>query len=312
LKALRVVKPGVSTTVQDQGRAGLMRYGLPPSGAMDQLSYRIGNLLVGNQETSASLEIQVYGLRVEAMTTVTVAITGADLCPVLNGDPVGLWSGIEMQQGDVLDFKRRRTGLWAYLAIRGGFDFPELLGARSTFLRGKIGEEIREGDILAIQDDRSTEKPRNASLPESFVPDFHDDDPIRVILGPQEDCYTAEGIRTFLESEYKITPLSDRLAFRLEGSPIEVAKGPGIISEAIPRGSIQVPGNGQPIVLLRDAQVSGGYGKIASLITVDMDRLARRVPGTSVRFKEVSREEAVDLLSKNETQIKRIKEFLET
>ena len=149
-------------------------------------------------------------------------------------------------------------------------------------------------------------------LPERHIPDFNDDDPIRVIIGPQEDCYTAEGLRTFLGSAYKITPLSDRLAFRLEGPPIEVSKGPGIISEAIPRGSIQVPGNGQPIVLLRDAQVSGGYGKIASLITVDMDRLARRVPGKSVRFKEVSRDEAVDLLSRNESEVERIKEFLES
>lgn len=277
---------------------------------MDQYSYQLGNLLLGNPQNAASLETGVYGLHIEALAPVTVAITGADLCPYLNDEPAAQWSALTMKGGDVLRFKRRKEGLWAYLAVRGGFDFPEVLGSKSTFTRGKIGMPLRAGEICNIGEFDSARTIRKSTLPKEYLPDFRDQASIRVLLGPQEDFFTPRGIDTFLRSTYKITPQSDRMAFTLEGPAIEIAKGPGIISEPIPRGAIQVPGNGQPIILLRDAQVTGGYAKIATVSSADMDRLAQHIPGSGVHFQHISREMSIELMMQEKRRMEQIKEVL--
>jgi len=310
LKAFRIIHPGIHTTVQDLGRSGLMKYGIPPSGAMDQYSYRVGNLLLGNPENSASLEITLHGLKIEALIPVTISITGADLGPYLNGDPAPQWTPLIMKKGEIIHFKQRKKGLRAYLAVKGGFDVPEVLGSRSTFIRGKIGNPISEGEIISIGDFGAIKSIKSLALPKLYIPDLNLHDPIQVIMGPQNEYYTLQGIDTFLNASYKVTSQSDRMAYRTEGPPIEIAKDPGIITEPIPRGAIQVPGDGKPIILLWDAQVTGGYAKIATVISADMDRLGQKMPGDTIHFQQVNRDMAIELLFEKKRKIDTIKKLL--
>jgi len=310
LKAFKVINPGIHTTIQDCGRYGFMKYGIPTSGAMDQYSYQVGNLLLGNSDNSASLEITSHGLITEAIIPVTVAITGGDLSPYLNDYPALQWAPVAMKKGDILYFKRRRKGFRAYLAVEGGFDTPESFGSKSAFIKGKIGVVLTKGDLLYIGSSDETKPIKIITLSREYIPDFNKQEPIRVLLGPQEDYFTSRGIDTFLNSIYIITSQSDRMAYRTDGPPIEIAKGPGIISDPIPRGAIQVPADGKPIILLRDAQVTGGYAKIATVISVDMDRLGQMMPGDKIRFRQISREMAIELLIEKKRKLDELKELL--
>lgn len=313
MKALKIIKPGFFTTIQDIGRSGLMRYGIPSSGAMDQYSYQLGNLLLGNSKYSASLEIILSGLCIEAIIPVTVAITGADLCPYLNDTMVPLWTPLTLKKGEILHFKRRRNGFWAYLAVRGGLDVPTVLGSKSAFLRGKIGKRLGKGETLNIGDFDSSVSIKTMTLPKEYLPEFNKRNPVRVLMGPQENYFTSRGIDTFLNSAYMITTQSDRMAFRLSGPCIEIAKGPDIITEPVSRGAIQVPGDGQPIILLRDAQVTGGYAKIATVICADLDRVVQKIPGEGpdIHFQRISRERSLELLREQKLKIEKISEFLQ-
>jgi biotin-dependent carboxylase-like uncharacterized protein len=215
-----------------------------------------------------------------------------------------------MKEGDVLSFRKRKKGLRAYVAVHGGFDVPEVLGSRSTYIRGRIGSMLREGETLSICPFDSGGAENGSTLPEECRPDFDRTDPIRVIMGPQDDCYTPRGIGTFLNSTYRITPQCDRQGFRTEGPAIEIAKGPGIITDPIPPGSIQVPGDGKPIVLLRDAQVTGGYAKIALVARVEMDSLGQMMPGDTIRFQPIDRQTALDLLGEETQRLNTVRGFL--
>jgi antagonist of KipI len=309
LKAFRIIHPGIQTTIQDQGRHGLMGYGIPPSGAMDQYSYRIGNLLLENDENAASLETTLHGLIIEAVTPMTVAITGGNLTPYLNRALAPQWVPLAMAKGDQLHFKRRTEGFRAYLAVRGGLEVPEVLGSRSTFARGHIGAALKEQDVLNAKDVAAKKPLERGPFPKEYLPDFGRRGLIRVLMGPQDDYYTARGIDTFLTSPYRITAQSDRMAYRTKGPPIEVAKGPGIITEPIPRGAIQVPGDGKPIILLRDAQVTGGYAKIATVISADLDRLGQMMPGDMIHFQQIDRDKAIESLFERK---RRMEELIKT
>jgi antagonist of KipI len=286
-----------------------MRYGIPPSGAMDQYSYHIGNLLLGNPERSASLEVTLQGLIIESTLSVEIAITGGDLNPYLNGSPVPLWVPFIMKRRDVLHFKQRKDGLRAYLAVRGGFDVPEFLGSKSTFVRGKIGTTLKEGDILSIGHFDETKCIKATILPKEFIPVFGHGNPVRVLIGPQNEYFTRKGIETFLTSAYRLSSKSDRQACRTEGPAIEISKGPGIITDPTPLGAIQVPGDGKPIILLRDSQVTGGYAKIATVVSVDLDRLGQIMPGEVIRFKQIDRKEAITLLFEKRKRLNDLKFF---
>ena len=268
-----------------------MKYGTPASGAADRFSARVANWLVGNPAGAALLEVTLFRLEILALNDVVIAITGGDLSPVVNGNPVGMWQAIAVAKGERVLFRARKNGLRAYLAVRGGFSGPVFLGSRSVFVRGMMGSPLQAGDILEIEKAREKVLSLKKLSPE-MIPLFSIQKPLRVILGPQEDRFTPRGIETFLSSSYKVTPQSDRMGYRLEGPKIEHLKGADIISEPIARGSIQVPGDGLPIILLWDAQVSGGYTKIANVISSDLDRLAQVMPGESLRFAAVSLEEA--------------------
>ena len=277
---------------------------------MDQGSLVIANLLLRNPDNAAALETTLQGLKLQALTKVTMSITGADLDPWLNDQPTPQWTAFTMREGDVLYFKKRKRGLRAYVAVHGGFDVQEVLGSRSTYVRGRIGAPLGTGEIIRSRPFDPGTGEDALTLPREYRPHFDRADPIRVLMGPQHDYFTPGGIDTFLNSTYRISPQCDRQGFRTEGPSIEIAKGPGIISDPIPPGSIQVPGDGKPIVLLRDAQVTGGYAKIAIVARVEMDSLGQMMPGDTIRFQRIDRQKALGLLYEETQRLNRIRDLL--
>jgi biotin-dependent carboxylase-like uncharacterized protein len=309
MKAFQVLHPGILTTIQDFGRKGFMKYGTPASGVADRFSAETANLLVGNDPGAALLEITLFRLELLALTDLTIAVTGGNLTPTINQDPLPRWRSVTVRTGDRLAYRGRKMGFRAYLAVQGGFSGERYLNSRSVFVRGLMGQPLQAKAILEIERSGDPDL-RQRVLPPEMVPDYSQREPLRVILGPQDDRFTPRGIETFLTSEYKVTAQSDRMGYRLEGPKIEHVKGADIISEGIARGAIQVPGDGLPIILLWDAQVSGGYTKIANVITPDQDSLAQTMPGETLRFQEVSLEEAHQALRRESKKMEEIHRVL--
>lgn len=309
MKAFQVLHPGILTTIQDFGRKGFMKYGTPASGVADRFSAETANLLVGNDPGAALLEITLFRLELLALTDLTIAVTGGNLTPTINQDPLPRWRSVTVRTGDRLAYRGRKMGFRAYLAVQGGFSGERYLNSRSVFVRGLMGQPLQAKAILEIERSGDPDL-RQRVLPPEMVPDYSQREPLRVILGPQDDRFTPRGIETFLTSEYKVTAQSDRMGYRLEGPKIEHVKGADIISEGIARGAIQVPGDGLPIILLWDAQVSGGYTKIANVITPDQDSLAQTMPGETLRFQEVSLEEAHQALRRERKKMEEIHRVL--
>ncbi|MCR4428334.1 MAG: biotin-dependent carboxyltransferase family protein [Caldiserica bacterium] len=292
---LKVIQPGPLTTVQDLGRFGYLKFGLPPAGAADELSFRVANALVGNPPDSACIELTVAGGKFQALEGSTIAITGGNMKPKINGLPVSGWESLTLKEGDLLEFSLVSSGCRSYISVAGGIDVPQVLGSRSTYLLGNIGgflgRPLKEGDTL-LRGESSKALPR--IFPKHFIPQFPPQIELRVLLGPQEDHFSSQGLKTFLQEEYRVSPHSNRMGYRLEGPQIETLKK-GIISDAIPLGSVQVSGDGQPIILLWDRQTTGGYPKIAVVIRPDIWKIAQAKPGDGVFFKKVGMEEALSL-----------------
>lgn len=307
-----VVQPGPLTTVQDFGRTGYQQFGVPTSGAMDDYAYRLGNLLVSNDEGAASLEITLFGCQLRALRDTMIAVTGADLVPTINGQPISAWESLPIKSGQVLAFSQLKNGCRAYLAVAGGISVPEVMKSASTCVRAAIGgfsgRPLRKGDILRAN--ASDTSARTARIPAKYIPAYGNDLTLRVILGPQDDYFTDEGISTFLNSEYTVSAQADRMGYRLEGPLIKHRSGADIVSDGIPLGAIQVPGDGLPIILLADRQTTGGYTKIATTISVDIPKIAQAKPGDSIRFQQVKEAQAVALRQKYEQQIAAIKSLL--
>ena len=292
MNAFRVIDGGPLTTVQDAGRPGLRRYGIPASGAMDQFAYRVANLLAGNPETAPALEVMFPGLALEALADVTIAIAGADLDAHIGDRPAPTWAAVRLPPGVRLEFRSLKSGCRAYVAAAGGFEAPAFLGSRSTFLKGRIGAAVQAGDVLAVPS-APPSPPTLASLPPELMRPLPTPFTIRVIPGPQAGHFTARGTATFLESEYTVSPKSDRQGIRTEGPAIETVRGSDIITDPTPLGAVQVPGDGQPIILLRDGQSTGGYAKIGVVISADLDWFGQMVAGDALRFQAVTRDEAL-------------------
>jgi antagonist of KipI len=310
MKAFEVLHPGVHTTIQDLGRPGFMKYGTPASGVADRFSARVANLLVGNTPGAALLEITLFRLELLALNDVAIAVTGGNLSPMVNGNPLPMWQTYFVKKGDRVAFRARKQGFRSYLAVQGGFSGQSFLGSRSVFVRGLMGSLLKAGEILETES--AGLKPTSPkSLAKDMIPPFPSNDFLPVTLGPQEDRFTPKGIETFLSSEYRVSPQSDRMGYRLQGPAIEHSQGADIISEPIARGAIQVPGDGLPILLLWDAQVSGGYTKIANVISADLDRVAQVMPGESLRFQAVALEEAHELLRKEWAYFERVQKHVE-
>ncbi|HSR10285.1 MAG TPA: biotin-dependent carboxyltransferase family protein, partial [Thermodesulfobacteriota bacterium] len=251
----------------------------------------------------------VSGPKLRVAGRMRAAITGADLSPQVNGKRVGTWRPLDLADGDTISFGFARSGCRAYFAISGGIDFPIVMGSRSVHTRSNLGGEgraLKKGDILKIGDARLSDG-SFSEIPAMEIPCYGREWTIRVVMGPQNDYFTRRGIETFLNSEYVISTEADRMGYRLKGPKIEHKAGPDILTDATPPGSIQVPGDGMPIVLLADGQTTGGYSKIAGVASVDQDLLAQARPGDKVRFEKITVVEAHRLLSEQEKRIEQIR-----
>jgi antagonist of KipI len=296
VKVIEVLDGGLHSTVQDLGRFGYQRYGVPTSGALDLFSIRAANRLVGNPDDAAGLEMTMLGPRLRFLAPATIALTGADLGARIDDRPVPRWESVVVEPGNVLSFLGPRDGLRAYLAVAGGIDVPIVLGSRSTYARSKLGgfdgRPVRAGDVLHVAAARPVLLGGALALPVSNQPAYGNAHRLRVVLGPQDDRFTAEGIRTFLSATFAVTPQSDRMGCRLGGPAIEHSRGADIVSDGTPFGAVQVAGDGAPIVLLADRGTAGGYTKIAAVIGPDIPRLAQAAPGDTVTFTTVTLDEA--------------------
>ena len=297
IPVLNVIAPGFHSTIQDEGRRGFQHVGVPVSGALDRDGYTLANALAGNTRGSACLEIMGSGPELEVVaSSVRIALVGSGggLEIIGRGEPL-IRSGqtARVTKGEIVRVRLGGDAFSSYLAIEGGFNVPLCLGSRSTYTRagfgGFSGRQLRSGDTLhghadevAARDEVTFGEERNLRL----------DQPIRVVLGPQDDYFTERAIQEFLHCAYTITPASDRMGFRLAGPLLEHKNDYNIVSDGIVTGSIQVPGSKLPIVLMADAQTTGGYPKIATVISSDLPLLGVRGTGRTVRFQLVSREDA--------------------
>ena len=291
--ALEVVVPGAQTTAQDLGRPGQMRTGVTPGGAVDRGALVLGNRLVGNAPATPGLECALVGPTLRFRQDTVVALTGADSGATLDGAAVPTWEPFRAGAGQVLALGMPRDGLRAYVCVAGGIAVPEVLGGRGTDLFGRFGgwhgRALAAGDLLPLGEPADgAEALLRRRLADPARPRARDlAAPLRVVLGPQEDRFTAEGIAAFLGGDYRVSPQSDRMGIRLRGEPVTHG-GPGeLVSEGIAAGAVQVPRDGQPIVLLAARQTVGGYPKVATVIGADLDRLGQARPGDALRFAAV-------------------------
>jgi len=290
---IRILDAGPQTTVQDLGRTGQMRYGIPPSGPVDRFAFVLANRLVGNADTAAALECTLIGPRFEITDAGAIAVTGADMPVTVNGRSAAGWSTIAVKAGDVVKLGPARTGVRSYVGVAGGLDVPLVLGSRSTYLRGRVGgvegRALRKGDELRVFPSGPVEPRR---VEPRAIPDYTGEPTVRAVLGPQADRFTAEGLEALFGGRYEVLPQSDRMGSRLRGPRIGHARGHDIVSDGIALGSIQVPGDGQPIVLLVDRQSTGGYTKAATICSFDIWRVGQARPGQSLRFHQIGVDEA--------------------
>lgn len=296
---IEVMKPGFYTTVQDLGRWGYQAWGVSVAGALDPFAHSIANLLVGNSEGGAGLEITLLGPTLKFHQETVFAITGAELSPRLNGEAISNWTSHSAPSGSTLSFTGVKSGARAYLAVSGGIDVAPVLGSRSTYILGRFGG--LEGRALKSQDRlplglfrKEAKNLVGKFFPKNLRPPYKRNPLLRVVLGPFEDFFSEEGIRIFLSTEYAVTLQSDRMGYRLQGESIKRQKPQELISCGLANGTLQVPPNGQPIVLLADRQSVGGYPVIATVITADLPLIAQCAPGDKIRFSAVSLDEARD------------------
>ncbi|HJS87460.1 MAG TPA: biotin-dependent carboxyltransferase family protein [Acetobacteraceae bacterium] len=321
--AVEVLKPGLSTTVQDLGRPGYYHLGIPLSGAMDRAALRAANLLVGNTEGDAALEAVFLGPELRFTADALVAVTGADLPPKVDGEPRPSWTSFAVRAGQVLGFGYLRGGARAIIAVAGGIAVPEVLGSRSTYALGALGghegRALRAGDVLP------TGTPKGHAAPGRSVPEamrgISASADLRVVPGLYWHRLTEVAGRGFFEDTWTVAPEADRIGYRFRGGrPLEfVAReqpfGAGsdpsnIVDSGYPYGSIQVPGGTEPIVLHRDAVSGGGYFMLGTVISADMDRIAQLQPHAKVRFRGVSLDEALAARRERRAALDRIRAAL--
>jgi len=294
ITVLEIIAPGFLTTIQDEGRRGFRHVGVPVSGALDRNGLILTNSLVANAQGAACLEIMGSGPEFKVLSSsARIALLGGSLEIAGREKLVPSGETTRVAKGEVVRVRLGGDALCSYLAIEGGFDLPLCLDSRSTYIRagfgGLSGRQLRSGDILhGSLDDVAA----RAEVCLSEARDLRLDQPIRVVLGPQDDHFTDEAIEAFLSGVYTITPESDRMGFRLAGPTLAHKGDYNLVSDGIVAGSIQVPGSKLPIVMMADAQTAGGYPKIATVISADLPHLGVRGAGRSVRFQAVSRREA--------------------
>ena len=291
-EALRIIIPGACTTVQDLGRPGQAHLGVPVSGALDDYSHRIANWLVGNPADCATLEMTMLGAEIEVLAPCQIALAGADMGLAINGKARLQWQSHTVKKGDRIRLGVAESGCRAYLAVSGGIDCPQVLTSRSTCLSGRLGGHegrmLKAGDVLACGQ-RIAKEYTKRRLP--WSPRYADRITVRAISGPQDDWFSQQS-QLFFASTYSLSPKSNRMGCRLQGPVItKDADAPeSLLSIPIAPGNVQIPADGQPIVLMRE-QTIGGYPCIATVLSCDLWRLAQAQPGATIRFIAVSLEE---------------------
>ena len=298
--SMEILRPGLISTIQDLGRFGYQASGFAPTGACDSLSMRRANALVGNDPGEAVLEMMLLGITAKFRTACVIALTGADMTPKINGFAVENGAAIRVSAGDTLELSGTRGGMCCYLAVSGGFDVPLAMGSRSTGMRfavgGYNGRRLAAGDVLKLRAP-VPDLPNFQCRRLTAMPVFSKHVLLRAVAGPQDYMFSESEIKSFFSRPYSVTNATDRMGIRLEGEPIIPKTTRDIISDGTAFGAIQVPSGGQPIILMADRQTTGGYAKIATVITADLPRAAQMTPGSSVRFMRVTIDQAQDILA---------------
>lgn len=327
---LKILRQGLHTSIQDQGRYGYQKYGVIVSGTMDSYAHRLANLLVGNELGEGVLEMTLLGPAILFEEDALLAITGADMQATIAGKSVPMWRPVYVKKGAVLEFKSCQTGCRSYLAVAGGFAVPKVMGSKSTYLRAKLGgfkgRILRDGDVIplgVLSEQAESMMKRFKSLQQehpfdattwyankSLLPKGSETIKIRVTPGRQFIAFTSDSKEQFFREPFQVTTQSDRMGYRLSGKPLLLTKPLEMISEAVALGTVQVPPDGQPIILLADRQTAGGYPKIAQVVTVDVDLLAQTRPGQTIQFELISLAEAEQLYFEREMMLQKIKQAL--
>ena len=287
------------TTVQDLGRTGYQSQGFSVAGVMDKRSFKIANLLLDNPENEAVLEFTLIGPTLEFTSETIIAITGGDFQPTINGEPAPMYEAIYMSKGDILKFGSARTGSRGYVAFSSYLDVPVVMGSRCTNMKSSVGgfkgRKLEQDDCIMF---RVKRRYLPFFLSRKLPPDTFDreKETIRVVMGPQDDAFTKEGIKTFLSNEYTVTSDFDRMGCRMDGPFIAAKDKSDIISDGIALGSIQVPSHGKPIILLSDRQTTGGYAKIATVASVDITKVVQRKTDHKLKFEAITVQEAQKLI----------------
>ncbi|MBU5668777.1 biotin-dependent carboxyltransferase family protein [Peptoniphilus sp. MSJ-1] len=310
MSSISVINPGILTTIQDSGRYGYQELGIPVSGVMDDYNYRLANILVGNDLDEAVFETTYFGPMIKFNEDLIIAITGADMSAKIDGVDAPMFETIKVKAGQTLQFGKLKEGIRGYIAFGGKIDVPVVNGSKSTHIKTKMGGI--DGRALKAKDEIKIIKNKNKTMrriPEKYIPHISRFNILRVVLGPQDDYFTEKGINDLFRSGgYQVTKDFDRMGIRLKGTAIERKETADIISDGTNFGSIQVPANGQPIILVADRQTTGGYTKIGTVITPDLPKLAQMSFLDKVLFDEVSIEEAEQATREYKTNFEKIKE----
>ncbi|MBQ8026223.1 MAG: biotin-dependent carboxyltransferase family protein [Oscillospiraceae bacterium] len=310
---IRVLKPGMLTTVQDLGRVGYQSQGFSVAGVMDVRSFKIANLLVDNPENEPVLEFTLIGPTLEFTSDTIIAITGGNFNPTINGEPAPMYTAIYMHRGDVLKFGSAITGSRGYISFSSYLKVPTVMGSRCTNMKSSLGgfkgRKLQTDDFILF---RIKRRYLPYFLSRTLKPDDMDQQQVtlRVVMGPQDSAFTREGIQTFLSSTYTVTNEFDRMGCRLDGPYIASKNGSDIISDGICFGSVQVPSHGKPIVLLADRQTTGGYAKIATVASVDIPKLVQRKTDDKIRFRAITVYEAQKLLLEETAEFDRMRKII--
>lgn len=319
--AIEVMKPGLSTTVQDLGRPGYYHLGIPLSGAMDREALRAANLLVGNDEGAGALEAVFLGPELRFTADAMVAVTGADLPPKLDGQPQPGWTAFPVRAGQVLSFGFLRQGARAYVAVAGGIDVPMVLGSRSTYVLGALGgldgRALRAGDTLPLGI-QPRDVAEGRTVPGTLRRPAATPAELRVLLGLYWHRLAAAAQESFFADTWKVAPEADRIGYRFRGGraldfvPREQPFGAGsdpsnIVDSGYPYGSVQVPGGTEPIVLHRDAVSGGGYFMLGTVISADMDLIGQMQPHTPTRFVEVDMSAALEARAAGAARLQQVR-----
>jgi len=294
---------GLLTTVQDKGRCGYQKDGIPTAGVMDSDAHCIANMLVGNARYEAVLEVTMIGPVIEFIGNCVIAVTGASFDLKINENSIEMNRSIQVVSGDVLSFNNIKHGMRAYLAVQGGFEIEPILGSLSTYIRGCIGgykgRALKRGDVIYLNEsikraitDRKLHSKREKSFEEDCI--------IRVIKGEEENMFSAEAINQFYSSEYVLSNACDRMGYKLNGQKIKHIGKADILSSGLTLGAIQIPGHGEPIIMMVDHQTTGGYARIANVIAADIAYLAQLKPGCKVKFSKIDIKTAHKLLLKEQ------------